>query len=133
MFSRLPFALSKNRVFDHFTMDFIQPCCVRDAIKQSTSLRIIFLKRIKTNLFYDLSISHLKQLSIKEITPLTDVSFQGNVPLSSEDYRSMGMELTFDFRFLRLVDLDLGVRFSHLLYADDSPNSFEFLLKSLSF
>jgi Tol biopolymer transport system component len=94
---------------------------------------IIFLKRIKTNLFYDLSISHLKQLSIKEITPLTDVSFQGNVPLSSEDYRSMGMELTFDFRFLRLVDLDLGVRFSHLLYADDSPNSFEFLLKSLSF
>lgn len=53
-----------------------------------------------------------------------------------DDFSSIGAELRFDVRFLRLVEVDFGVRYSYLLDPVYSPNGrahqFDFLLISIT-
>ena len=79
--------------------------------------RMAFLKRVKANLFYDHGF------------------FRSDL-FRDLDLRSAGMELTFDIRALRLVEVDLGVRYSYLidpsLDRDEGRHQFTFLLISIT-
>ncbi|MDX1666578.1 MAG: hypothetical protein R3350_05095, partial [Saprospiraceae bacterium] len=80
---------------------------------------VAFIKRIKTNLFFDYG-----RLQITD-------------PFDSErDIRSFGAELTFDFRAFRLLEFDAGIRYSYLLDPEFGPDGgnhqFEFLLLSIT-
>lgn len=74
---------------------------------------LAFVKRIKLNGFIDYG-----QLNF------------------SQDIYSAGAELRFDVRFLRLLEVDFGVRYSYLMNADYAPNGqqhqFDFLLISIT-
>lgn len=74
---------------------------------------LAFLKRIKLNAFADYGILDFDQ-----------------------DFQSVGAELRFDVRFLRLLEVDFGVRYSYLLDPLYAPNGqqhqFDFLLISIS-
>ena len=75
---------------------------------------LLFIKRIKANLFYD-------------FTALNSETF-GN---GTVFMRSAGVELTFDIRAFRLLEVDLGVRYSYLLdggFFGLNPNVFDFML-----
>ena len=76
-----------------------------------------FLKRVKANLFYDHGF------------------FRSDL-FRDLDLRSAGMELTFDIRALRLVEVDLGVRYSYLidpsLDSNEGRHQFTFLLLSIT-
>jgi len=79
--------------------------------------RMAFLKRVKANLFYDHGF------------------FRSDL-FRDVDLRSAGMELTFDVRALRLIEMDLGVRYSYLidpsLDRDEGRHQFTFLLLSIT-
>ncbi len=78
---------------------------------------LAFIKRVKTNLFFDWGVYQY------------DLAPGLLRPVSQGFQRSVGLELTFDVRFIRLLEVDLGVRGSYLL--DDSsgtPFTFDFLL-----
>ncbi len=80
---------------------------------------LAFLKRVKANVFYDHGL----------------VGFD-TFPFAVEtnQMRSVGVELGFDVRFLRLLEVDLGVRYSYLMdedYAIGSRHSFNFFLLSI--
>ena len=74
---------------------------------------LAFLKRIKLNAFADYG-------SLNFATDIT----------------SVGAELRFDVRVLRLLEIDFGVRYSYLSNANFAPNGqqhqFDFLLISIS-
>jgi hypothetical protein len=79
---------------------------------------LVFLKRIKANLFADMA--HM----------------EFNFPFTgSRDLYSSGAELTFDIRLLRLLDVNLGVRYSYLWNPSLAPggqvHQFDFLLLSI--
>ncbi len=79
-----------------------------------------FIKRIKANMFYD----------------------YGNMKLnsgpfsSSENMQSLGLELGLDFRAFRLVEVDMGLRYSYLLnpevVGNPSPHQFDFFVISIT-
>ena len=94
---------------------------------------LFFIKRIKANLFYDHSRVILNNTSIDDLTPLSPVTFNGSVPYAEDVYESAGIELTFDVRTFRLVDFDLGLRFSYPLNTNQYSNKVEFILSSISF
>lgn len=78
-----------------------------------------FIKRLKANLFLDLG----------------QVSFREETFNISESMNSLGVELGMDFRFLRLVEIDLGVRYSYLLdngLVNRTPHSFDFFVLSIT-
>lgn len=80
---------------------------------------LAFLKRIKANVFYD------------------HAWLSTGFPLENNwTQKSAGVELTFDVRFLRLLEVDLGVRYSRVLGDSFLPvngrNQFDFLLISIS-
>lgn len=79
---------------------------------------LLFIKRIKANLFYDIT-------NLKSDTFGSGSSFM----------RSTGVELTFNVRALRLLEVDLGVRYSYLLDATfwgiANPHKFDFMLLSI--
>ena len=79
---------------------------------------LVFLKRIKANLFADMARMEF------------DFPFTG-----SRDLYSSGAELTFDIRLLRLLDVNLGVRYSYLWNPSLAPggqvHQFDFLLLSI--
>ncbi|WP_020527862.1 hypothetical protein [Flexithrix dorotheae] len=84
---------------------------------------LAFVQRVKLNLFFDYS-----RTSFDPVIPSQLPNDSGlQVPsdprtlLPNETYNSTGAELSFDFRALRLIDLDLGVRYSYLL---DTSNIF---------
>lgn len=81
---------------------------------------LLFIKRIKANLFYDFT--GLNSSLIDRISAVRGTRFM----------RSVGVELTFDIRAIRLLEADLGFRWSYLLDADSfgitNPNKFDFLL-----
>ena len=97
-----------------------------------------FLKRVKTNLFFD--------YGNRKINPFPDIREVEVSPGQMEDrlvylsldqaMKSAGVELTFDFRAFRLVEVDLGMRYSYLLNPELSSNGqrhqFDFLLISIS-
>ncbi|MCB0563535.1 MAG: hypothetical protein KDD01_04085 [Phaeodactylibacter sp.] len=80
---------------------------------------LAFLKRMKANLFYD-------QAWLRAGTPFTNTWMQN----------STGVELTFDVRVLRLLEIDFGLRYSYLLGDDFLPDGgrhqFDFLLISIT-
>jgi hypothetical protein len=62
---------------------------------------LLFLKRIKANVFFDSAI-----INLNSITPPFSAS--------SNYMRSVGIDLTFDIRILRLLELEVGMRASYL-------------------
>jgi hypothetical protein len=77
---------------------------------------LAFVKRVKANLFYDYAQARTYDTSFFTV---------------NDAMISTGVELTFDVRFLRLVEADLGFRYSYLLsakYAGGQPHQFQFLL-----
>ncbi|MEM1321656.1 MAG: hypothetical protein AAGG75_15470 [Bacteroidota bacterium] len=78
---------------------------------------LAFLKRVKANLFYDYGRFNFDNI-------FRDFSLQ-----------SAGVELTFDLRWLRLVEVDCGVRYSYLIDEGlglDSRHQFDFLILSIT-
>ncbi|MEL6863545.1 MAG: hypothetical protein AAFP19_03955 [Bacteroidota bacterium] len=83
---------------------------------------LVFLKRIKADFFYD------------------QARIQAGFPFAvDETLRSVGVDVTFDFRAFRLVEVDMGIRYTYLLDrntaygpANRSQNQFEFLLISIT-
>ncbi len=94
---------------------------------------LFFIKRVKANLFYDYARAILNNTAIEAFTPLTSVTFDGIVPYSEEIYESLGIELNFDIRTLRLVDLDVGIRFSNPLNTNEHSPAVEFIINSINF
>lgn len=80
---------------------------------------LVFLQRIKANLFTDTA-------TLKYNFP-----FEGSQKLTSS-----GIELTFDFRLFRVLDMNLGLRYSYLWNKTYAPQSkvhqFDFLLLGIS-
>ncbi|MFT4568100.1 MAG: Tol biopolymer transport system component, partial [Saprospiraceae bacterium] len=82
---------------------------------------LAFIKRIKGKAFYDHGW-------------LKYTSFPGEE--TKQDQRSLGFELGVDFRALRLVEVDLGFRYSYLLDSSllgssRSPHQFDFFVLSI--
>lgn len=79
---------------------------------------LAFVKRVKANLFYDFGRA--------QITDPFDVQ---------RNMRSMGVELGFDVRVIRLLDVDFGLRYSYLLDQSLAPggqqHQFDFILLSI--
>lgn len=79
---------------------------------------LAFVKRVKANLFYDFG-----RATISDPFDVT------------RNVRSMGVELGFDVRAIRLLDIDFGVRYSYLLDQNLAPNGqqhqFDFFLLSI--
>lgn len=82
---------------------------------------LAFLKRLKSTVFFDYS-----KIAISSF-PFREFSTQMN---------SVGIELGIDFRALRLVEVDLGVRYSYLLNEDLAPggnqHQFDFFVVSIT-
>ena len=76
---------------------------------------LVYLKRVKTKLFYDLTISDIA---------LFDKN--GVITSSTPHYKSYGIDLRFDMHILRiLTPFDLGIRYAYLeMY---KSNYFQFL------
>jgi len=78
---------------------------------------VAFVQRVKTNFFFDYSRAQFEEFQISDILN-----------------RSAGVELTFDFRFFRVLDLNMGVRYSFLIDDENvssNRNQFEFILLSI--
>jgi hypothetical protein len=100
---------------------------------------IAFLKRVKTNFFFDYG-----QRKIDPFPDIRGVEVSSGqvedrlvyVEIKNQPVKSTGVELTFDFRAFRLVEVDLGMRYSYLLNPELSSNGnrhqFDFLLISIS-
>ncbi len=80
---------------------------------------LAFLKRVKANVFYD-------RAWLAADIPFDNTWIQ----------QSTGLELTFDVRFLRLLEVDFGLRYSYVLEDELSPgrnrHQFDFLLLSIT-
>ena len=81
-----------------------------------------FIKRVKVNFFFDYT--NFKLSSWQEYAGFR---------IFSSFLRSTGAELTFDVRAFRLLEVDLGVRYSYLLdaFSGVNPHQFDFLLLSI--
>ncbi len=80
---------------------------------------LAFLKRVKANLFYDHGLMTVSEFPFSDRTDLM---------------RSAGIELGFDCRFLRLLEVDLGVRYSYLMddrFVRDDRHQFDFFVLSI--
>lgn len=77
---------------------------------------LLFLKRIKAECFYDSATILLN--SWRPFNP------------TNNTIRSAGVELTFDLRLLRLLEVDMGFRYSYLLdaFSSQNPHVFQLLL-----
>ncbi len=92
---------------------------------------VVFLKRIVGTVFADYSNIGTDSYDVREFTNITPVRASNRTVRTDEQFRSIGAEITFDFRFFRSVDPTIGFRFSRLLDATtQSANQFEFLLVS---
>lgn len=86
---------------------------------------LIYVKRIKANLFYDYGVGELKNNNFKP-------------ELNSVNYKSTGVELLFDNEYFNVLPISAGLRYSHLLdnniWGNNSKNKFQFILgTNLSF
>ncbi len=101
--------------FSRFAINYSFPIWYPDVALGS----IAFIQRVKLNAFFDASV--LK------------IGFPFGV---QDNLNSLGLDLTFDFRAFRLLDLDMGVRYSYLLNPNYAPNGnvhqFEFLVLNIS-
>ena len=100
---------------------------------------LLFLKRVKAELFVDVAQVRFNDAAVTDLLNLSEATFEGgeSVPFSNQNnqYRSFGVELRGDFRFFRLSEADLGVRFSYLpdLPADRDPYSIQLVIGGLNF
>jgi hypothetical protein len=97
-----------------------------------------FIQRIRANFFYDHGMMAINQMDARAIPNNTIFpNIQGFFPESNEVYRSAGAEIIFDFRFMRLVNLSLGARYSYLLDTNKfatfglNPHRIDFIVLSL--
>ncbi len=92
---------------------------------------LAFIQRIKMNLFYDTATAATDAIQAGSLPNNTEfTNIRGEISASSSTYRSFGAELTFDFRAFRLLDVELGARYSRLLdtFGSRQPNHFDFIL-----
>lgn len=95
---------------------------------------LAFIKRVKATAFFDYMRTTVNDHPISTLRPLSRVSFDGTFPGFSETFGSVGADIRFDFRFLRMLDVDMGFRYSYLL--DDTtgdPHQFDLIIASLGF
>lgn len=93
-----------------------------------------FIQRVKATAFFDYMRTTVNDHPIASLRPLSRVSFEGTFPGFSESFGSVGADIRFDFRFMRLLDVDMGFRYSYLL--DDTngePHQFDVIIASLGF
>lgn len=89
---------------------------------------LAFIQRIKARPFFDYTNYQIDRVA----------SADGQVASSliDIDLKSVGMELLFDFRIMRLLDAEMGVRYSYLMdyevLGNSSPHSFEFVFLNLT-
>ena len=81
---------------------------------------LAFLKRIKANIFYDVGRSKLDRVNLSQHRVLTETSpsgayYRSAIKLNHESY---GVDIRFDVRLLRMLNLDFGIRF--LWYSTDN-------------
>ncbi len=81
---------------------------------------LAFVKRVKANVFFDIG----------------QVSFDSELVQSTDNINSAGIELGFDLRAVRLVEVDLGVRYSYAFSPGFTTNGrnhqFEFFVVSIT-
>ncbi len=97
-----------------------------------------FLQRIKANVFYDQTTATNNFFNVPGINLENPQEILGYGAISLRDFslRSYGVEVTFDFRFMRLLDMDLGIRWSRLsdgAFTGQQANQFEIVINSLGF
>lgn len=93
-----------------------------------------FIQRVKATAFFDYMRTTVNPHPINSLRSLSRVSFEGAFPGFSETFGSVGADIRFDFRFMRLLDVDMGFRYSYLL--DDTlgePHQFDLIIASLGF
>jgi len=81
---------------------------------------LAFVKRVKANIFYDHGIIGVQSFPFV---------------VGNQSMRSAGVELGFDVRLLRLLEVDLGVRYSYLMDSDfvlGHNHVFNFFVVSIS-
>ncbi len=109
-------SLRRDKFFK-FGVNYRFPICYPDQALGGWA----FIKRLKGNIFFDYG-----RFSVDSF-PFESRSVNGN---------SVGLELGIDFRALRLLEIDLGVRYSYLLNKDLAPggnqHQFDFFVVSIS-
>lgn len=78
---------------------------------------LVFVKRIKANFFYDFTRG--------------DISSWEPLAARTRDIRSAGMELTFDLRVVRLLEINTGIRYSYRLDDESARHQFDFLILNI--
>jgi hypothetical protein len=97
-----------------------------------------FLKRVKANFFFDYGRLTIDPFPDMRRVQVSEGQFEDRLFLVSleEPMKSAGVELTVDFRAFRLVEVDLGVRYSYLLDLSLAPHNrrseFDFFLISIT-
>ncbi|MEN7550393.1 hypothetical protein AAG747_20915 [Rapidithrix thailandica] len=100
---------------------------------------LAFIKRIYTNFFFDYSQATIHNIQAADLPNNTEnfKNPEGFILGFDEQYRSVGVEIGFDFRALRLIDLGLGARYSyildpaHRLFQMSNRHQFDFLILNL--
>ncbi len=102
-----------------------------------------FIQRIRANFFYDVAKGTINAHNTRDIVlqsslsiPPQSIARNDNNFFIQNTLRSVGVELLFDFRAVRLIDLSAGLRYSRLLEstaANVSPNRWELLVTSIRF
>ena len=96
----------------------------------------LFIKRVKATAFYDLMSNRLNPVRFSELRELRRRSPEiEDAPLNSDpsQFSSIGADIRFDFRFIRMLDVDMGFRYSYLLDNPGDPHRFDLIIASLGF
>jgi hypothetical protein len=97
----------------------------------------LFIQRIKANFFYDISMSTRNSGTEEDFTPIQpQPALRFQVDSFNQQNNSVGVELTSDFRFMRGLDIDMGVRYSYLLnqqFPGQERHQFDLLILSIGY
>ncbi|HHP7242433.1 MAG TPA: hypothetical protein ACFCUD_12205 [Cyclobacteriaceae bacterium] len=95
---------------------------------------LFFIKRVSSNFFFDISESTIDPLNSSALTAISPRTFDLQFSFNDRRFRSAGVEVSFDFRFIRLLDINMGFRYSRLL--DDitglNSNQFDLIISTIS-
>ena len=92
----------------------------------------VFLQRVVLNGFYDFMTFSIDAHPVSDYRATSGVRFEGRSNSFSTNASSAGAEVTFNFRFMRLADMNLGFRYSRLLDGISIPNKNQFELIIIS-
>jgi hypothetical protein len=120
--------------FTNFTFNYELPLLYPDIAVGP----FLFIKRINGHIFYDLGRATILRHRLSDVASDGEVSLDlGNSFLNAatNTLDSFGMELTVDFRFLRVLDINSGIRISRPLNNQFAAADFvyEFLLFSIGY